>query len=171
MRSSRRTSMPTVRARSGGDQSDHQTDPGPQHERDDDERRLPIRAPSPARPGRCGAPNSASISSSPDVSMLPIASAAENTTPMTASVGRRVLMLERPDEERPDDQGRDPAQHRVDPQHERHADPGKGNVRDRVGGEGHAAHDGEAADESRRHGHGDRERERLRRNGRHARGT
>src|SRR5579884_4206150 len=42
-------------------------------------------------PGARGAPKSASISSSPEASMLPTASAAEKTTPITASVGTRVL--------------------------------------------------------------------------------
>src|SRR5574341_1980752 len=44
-----------------------------------------------ARPTARVPPNNASINSSPDVIMLPTASAAENTTPMTASVGTWVL--------------------------------------------------------------------------------
>src|SRR5665647_3356080 len=41
-------------------------------------------------PGVSGAPSSASSRSSPDVIRLPMANAAENSTPITASVGMRV---------------------------------------------------------------------------------
>src|ERR1035437_387648 len=90
-RSSRATPMPHVRARSGDTSATT--------------RRLRARitntitrtdAATPvivsAAPTLAGAPNSALINSSPGASMLPTASATEKITPMTASVGMRVLL-------------------------------------------------------------------------------
>ena len=93
-------------------------------------------------------PKSAAISSSPVVSRLPAASAVEKTTPMTVSVARRVRRSIAPHEQRAEQQHREAADHGVDVQDDREADPRQRDVRERVRGERHPAHDREAADEA-----------------------